>query len=198
MATAAVVAAIAVQVGAMRADDGSLYVRDARVAYIGGALAAIDRLGPAGLDARYREVLQGSRSVCRADFAEPTLSCMLGMAQDQCAALPADQRADCQVMSDVIVTNMLGEKEFISDAERLGLMNEGDNFRNALLVMLRDRYAPLVTGLALSPGFHSGEGLAPAIDEFCEVYTSTRYLVWQRCVAAILWYIGTEDAGGTQ
>lgn len=198
VAIVALVASLALSADTMRAEDTLSYTRDARVEHIGIALSAIDTLGPNGVDALYREVLQGSREVCRADFSEPTISCLLVMAKEHCETKPAAEQAHCMVLSDVIVTNMLSEKEFVSDADRLALMNEGDNFRNAMIAELRLRYAPLVTGLALSPGFNSGEGLAPAIDEFCEVYASTRYMVWQRCVSAVVWYIGTEGAGGAQ
>ena len=198
IAALAIGAAIALGTGTLRADRESQYTRDARTHHIAGALEAIDRLGARGLDALYLEVYEGALDVCRSAFGPPTISCLLAMATDNCEAKPDGLRADCRLVSDVIITNQLSEHEFVDDTDRLALMNKGEHFRTLMRAELRMHYAALVTGLALSPGFGAGEGLAPAIDEFCEDYASTRQLVWQRCVAGILWYIGTDEPGGTQ
>ena len=192
--------AIALGLGteALRADGESQYPRDAREQHITGALAAIDRLGKARLDALYLEVYEGARDICRSAFGPPTISCLLALGIVTCDAKPQELRADCRVLSDVIITNQLSEHEFVDDTDRLALMNKSENFRTSMRAELHMHYAALVTGLALSPAFSAGEGLAPAIDEFCEDYASTRQLVWQRCVAGILWYIGTDEPGGTQ
>jgi hypothetical protein len=168
------------------------YAADQRAAAVGRALAAVRDLGPAGRAALEQELYEGGRTVCRAGMGVPPLSCLLGMARKVCEARPAAARDACHRVADVLVTNSLAETELVSEAERMKLLASASDFRAALREQLARRYAALAADLALTePG--ADADLPARIDRFCA--SRDRRLAWQRCVAGLVWWIGSHEGG---
>jgi hypothetical protein len=78
-------------------------------------------------------------------------------------------------------------------------MNKQRDYRTALARELVRRHALLVAEFAMSRHFPGSRAdstaLAVGIDGYCREIAGTRDLSWQHCVAAVVWFIGTD--GGT-
>lgn len=173
------------------ADTG--YVEAARIAYLGAQLEAIRTSSAADLTALEDEIYQGGRSKCQTASTRLRITCLIELGRETCALRPEAGRARCRLLADVIVTNLLGENQFVDREARFEIMSAADDFRPALIRELRARYAVLVTEMVVSRELGAAPDLNTGIDRFCIAYGHARELPWQRCVAAIIWYVGTEE-----
>jgi hypothetical protein len=172
--------------GPARAEAPS-YGREQRVAYLEQALGAVRAMAPAEIAALEDALQAGARNRCKASYGQPPVSCLLQVANAYCQARPAAERPGCHLVADVALTNQLGESELVDERTRIKLMNASAGFRAAMRAELRARYAALAAEMTLTA---TGTRPADQIDELC---TGTRRtLTWQRCAAAIIWYIGTH------
>jgi hypothetical protein len=173
-------AIIAVTVALASPAGAGPYARPARVAYLARALEAVTALGPEGARALEDALRTGARRRCRSSRQ----ACLIDVARATCER--AANRESCHLAADIILTNQLSETELVDEATRLRLLARGVDFRAAIRAELRQRYTVLVAELALA----EPEGELPArIDRFC----AGRALAWQRCAAAIVWYIGAAS-----
>lgn len=170
------------------ADSG--YGEKARIAYLGAQLEAIRATGAADLATLADEIYQGGRSKCQTASTRLRIACLIELGREVCALRPGTR---CMLIADVIVTNLLGENQFVDREARFEIMSAADDFRPALVHELRARYAALVTEMVVSRELAAAPDLNAGIDRFCIAYGHARELPWQRCVAAIIWYVGTEE-----
>jgi len=172
------------------AGDG-VYARDARRGYIARTLTDL-RAMTAGARGSLEETLYlGARKTCRAAQGDAPLGCLVQMADAVCAGRPAPEQAACRRVADLVVTNHRSETELVDEQTRIHLMNTSANYRVAMQKTLRQRYAELAAELVLERGAAGDDrALAADIDAFCA--DRRRPLAWQRCVAALVWYAGTD------
>ncbi len=190
MRRAAVVVALALAAAPAPTAAGP-YAADARAAYVGRALDGVRRLGTAARGALEEELYAGARNRCRAGLGVPPLSCLLAVARDACARRP-EQGPACALVADVIVTNQLAEPGLVTEGERMKILASAADYRAAMRAELSRRYAALAADLALAEPGTEAE-LPARIDRFCA--GRERPLAWQRCVAALVWHIGTHEGG---
>lgn len=165
---------------------GGEYARDRRVAYLDRALSALRALGAGGRDALEEELHAGARRRCRADRRPPSIPCLLELADATCGARPAEARAPCHLAADVVLTNQLSENELVDEATR-GRLAAG-SYRAGMRAALAARRRALAADMVLSPAGR-GEDVPARIDRFC---ASGGDLTWQRCAAALLWYVAEQ------
>jgi hypothetical protein len=172
--------------------------RDQRVGYIAQLLAAIRATDPTTLADTEKYITAVERNNCRAPEQSLRLGCLLEAVAQNCRQRDATLRERCQRISDVLVTNRLSEPVFIPKDVRYQLLDENRDFKLALRRELRAQYAVRVTEFAMSPHYPgdkaSDAALAAGIDGYCTTVAGTRELSWQYCVAAIVWFIGTDGA----
>lgn len=179
-----------------RADKG-VYDQEARVAYIRDTLQAVIKAGPETLKDTYSYIDVMDRNQCRSAFHRLWVDCLIQVAKRNCRGRKLrTARHSCGLYSDVVVTNKLSEKHFVSSDEKYKIMKEHRNYRRELRKELRRRYARLATEFQLS-GHASckhddNQCLAGGVDGFCFAYADTRNLSWQHCVAALTWFVGTS------
>jgi hypothetical protein len=183
---------VVVVLGAAAPAAAGPYAREARVDAVGRALDAVRGLGPQGRADLEQQLYEGARGACRAGLGVPPLACLIDMARKLCDARPPAARDGCHRVADVVITLSLAETELVDEAERMRLLASASDFRAALRERLAHRYAGLAAELALAePG---GDGELPArIDHFCA--GRDRMLAWQRCTAALVWWIGGHQGG---
>lgn len=184
----AAVVAIGALASAQPAGAPSPYAHDERVAYIQAALDAVGGLASRRDDLE-RALYQGAREQCRAALATPTIACTIDVATAACASY-ADA-VPCRVAADVILTNQRAESEWVDEPTRMQLIGAGTDYHAAVLAELDVRFGALAAELALAePTAVTATGLAARIDRFCA--TRDRGPDWQRCVAALVWYVGAR------
>lgn len=167
------------------------YSPDARRDLIVETVDALVRSSPERIARIENAVYVASRSRCRAAFGTPTVGCVIDAARDSCRGESESERAGCVSIADVAATNLLGETQLVGNRARFSLMNAGGDFREAMRGELRRRYALLAAEYAISSEFDPDAPRA-GLDAFCVEVGQTRDLPWQRCVAALAWYMGTE------
>lgn len=172
--------------------------REQRVAYIAKLLDAIRASDPTTVADMAKYITAVERNNCRAPEQNLRVGCLLEAVAQNCRQRDPVLRERCQRVSDLIVTNRLSEPIFIPKDVRYQLLNEHRDYKVALTRELRAQYAVRVAELSMSrhfPGVGAGEGaLAAGIDGYCTDVSGTRELSWQYCVAAIVWFVGTEGA----
>ncbi len=181
---------------AARADGDARFTEQARMRYIRGALSALRTTSAAEQAAIADKIHLGARTTCTAGASEPSVRCLLGVARAVCRSRSAPE--PCSMVADLVMTNLMGEKQAVPSKVRLTLMNHADGYRASLSRHLMGRYAILVARLSLAPGFDQGAGLATSIDGFCRTLIRKRSTTWGRCVSAIVWYIGTSEPSSTK
>ena len=169
---------------------------DSRVAYITGLLEAIRASDPAVLANTRKYIQVVERNKCQAPEQSLRVGCLLEAAAQSCRQQSGAARERCNRVSDVVVTNRLGETLFVPKDVRYQLMARHKDYRTALAREVSRRYAALVAELAMSPHF-PGPGadaaaLARGIEGYCREIAGTADLSWQYCVAAAVWFIGTD------
>jgi len=166
------------------------YARPGRVAYLARALEAVRQLGVQGRGELAGALQTGARRRCGADRGEPSITCLVDLARAHCEAQPSVRRSACHVAADVVVANLLSESELVDEATRVRFVNQGGDFRAAMRAALLVEYAALAAEFGLAqPG--GDVDLPSRIDRFCARPEGT--LAWQRCAAALVWYIGADD-----
>ncbi len=174
-----------------------VYARGPRTAYIADTLAAFEDTSAAVLADTQQYLYVVRRNQCRgATLASLEVGCLVEAARRNCRQQRRTSRSHCDAVSDVIVTNLLSENEFISRATRMDIMQAHKDYRAALTRELRRRYAALVTEMSLTTLRTSRPDradLAAAIDEYCRDVAGSRDVSWHHCTAAIVWFIGTAE-----
>jgi len=166
------------------------YARDARASYLDHALAAVRGLGGDGREALEQALYQGARARCRAALQTPSIACTIELADAVCD--PRPDREPCRLAADVILTNQRAETELVDEATRMKLVASAADYHVALLAEIAARHGALAAELVLAePTALTPATAAARIDRFC---THRRQGPdWQRCAAALIWYVGEKD-----
>ena len=156
--------------------------RDERVEYIAGALDAVRGLGGDGRASLEDVLYTGARTRCRGAHGPPAPGCLLELARETCG-----DRAACQLAADVVLVAITSEHDLVAEQTRRRRVATSPDYRAAMRSELHQRRALLAAELVLAaPG---GDDALPArIDRFCARRQADP--AWQRCVAALVWYIG--------
>ncbi|MFC1611528.1 hypothetical protein ACFL6C_11260 [Myxococcota bacterium] len=177
----------------------NVYDAAARVSYVHDALIALREADPSTLEDTYGYIGVMERNECRSVFHRLRVDCLIEAARRNCRGRKGrENREPCRLYSDIIVTNKLSERYFVSTEERFAIMKRHRNYRRELRRELRRRYGSLVAGFGLSTHpaceAETGECLARGIDAYCLEYADTHNLSWQHCTAAVTWFIATSDS----
>lgn len=177
---------------AARADP---YARDARVAHLGRALAALRAMGADGRIAFEHQLHDGVRVRCRQ--ATPTTACLSEVAQAVCGG----DAGRCAA-ADVVLANEHAASDLVDEQTRMKLVRTSSDYHAAILRELDARFGLLAAELVLA----DGGDVAAGIDRFCAERDRQVHrcepgakacvpdLPWQRCAAGLVWYVVTHGA----
>jgi hypothetical protein len=173
--------------------------RDQRVAYIAGLLDAIESTEHTELTNTSTYIYTVERNKCQAPVESLRVGCLLEAAARNCRQRPAAAQKRRERASDVIITNRLSETQFLPEDVRYQLMDNHRDYRSAFERELEGRYAVLVAELVTSPHFPGSRAdntaLSAGIEGYCRELAGRQALSWQYCVAAVVWFIGTQGHG---
>jgi hypothetical protein len=168
------------------------YVATARAAHLARALAAGRALGADGRTALERELYDQGRSSCRATTDLPAAACMIERARAACATRP--DRDGCLAFADAIIVNQRAETEVVDRATRMRVVAGAPDYHDGMLAEVAKHAATLAADLVLADPAPLGAdpaAVAARIDRFCAGRATPDY---QRCAAALVWYIATEES----
>ena len=141
---------------------------------------------------KYIQVID--RNNCRSAYTNLRTNCLLEATSRNCRQSRGRlAKKQCRLVSDVIVANKLGEKEFIDVKTKYRIMKTYKAYNQELKRVLWRKYAGLVLGFYLNLlQQDEDDKLAEGIDQYCMLVGSRQRLSWQYCVAAMVWFIGTS------
>ena len=174
------------------------YLKNNRVSYIENVLRSFRQTKLRNIMNTYSYINVVERNNCRSTLSDLKVECLLSFAKKNCSALNgSNNRNNCELYSDIIITNKLSEHVFINRSERYHVTRDsGVDFRTALANRLQQKYGKLVTEFSLAAESDCANDdyscLAQGLDKFCLGYTNAKSLSWQYCVSASLWLIGTS------
>lgn len=172
------------------------YGRGERVEYIQRLLEAVKTTDRTKLTNTRNYIHVVDRNQCRSAYTDLRTSCLLEAAKRNCYQRRGRQktREQCRLVTDVIVTNKLSEKEFIDAQTKYRIMSATKKYRQELRKELWRRYAELAAEFSLSKFYPiKQDQLAAGIDGYCVQSVDRRGLSWQYCVSALVWFIGTSE-----
>jgi hypothetical protein len=172
------------------------YEPDDRVEYIQRLLDAVKATDRTKLTNTRNYIHVVDRNQCRSAYTDLRTSCLLEAAKRNCYQRRGRRKArqKCRLVTDVIVTNKLGEKELIDTQTKYRIMSATKEYRLELRKELWRRYAELAAEFSLSRFYsEKDDELAAGIDGYCLQSVDRRGLSWQYCVAALVWFVGTSE-----
>lgn len=174
------------------------YVEENRIEYLTKVLQAFDDTPVSKIVNSYRYMSIIESNNCRSSLSDLKIECMLSHARSSCNEIKSSrEKLNCELYSDIIITNKLSEKTFVSKAERYRMLkNTSDNFTTVMANRLQQKYSRIITTFYLEKGATCADNdfscLARNIDQFCLDYSNIHSLSWQYCVSASVWFIGTS------
>jgi hypothetical protein len=170
------------------------YHADARRAHLARALTAARALGPDGRAGLERALYDGGRARCRATTDLPAAACMIDLARAECAT--RGDRGGCHAFADAIIVNQRAETEVVDRATRMRVVAGAADYHAGMLAEVAKRHAVLAADFVVAGAAAHGPGdaaaLAARIDRFCAARGAAPD--YQRCAAALVWYIATEES----
>jgi len=184
------VAIVALLCGTARGDGNQ-----DRATYIAGLSDATQTSDKDARRAVADVIYAADRNKCQAPVESLHIGCLLEAAARNCQS--QTDKDKCMRLADVIVTNRLSEGWFVPRDVRYELMEKNKDYRAALERELRKRYAIMVGQFVMSRHFPKSTAgnaaLATGLEAHCRELAGMKDVSWQYCVAAIAWFIATED-----
>lgn len=158
-----------------------------RAARVARQLQALETTPEQTRESLRHQLLGRARASCGANVSLPPLACLEAEADKTCS--PRADQTRCLLIADLVWVNYLARDEWLGPNRRRSIIERGGDVRAALEAATQRAYARLAADFALG-----GKGQLPAaIDGYClEGRAKVRVLPWNRCVAALVWYIGTN------
>jgi hypothetical protein len=99
----------------------------------------------------------------------------------------------CTLALDIVVSNVLSERQLVSTERRYELMRKNKDYRAAIYDEVRRVQGAQAVEFRLSAGrLEDARALGEAIDAYCLASADVSDLSWQSCAAGLVWFIGTS------
>ncbi|MGQ0506502.1 MAG: hypothetical protein ACT4TC_14410 [Myxococcaceae bacterium] len=163
-----------------------------RVAYLAEALQAMGQVKPGQLAQAYQYASALERTACGSPVERLRAECLTQAARKFCKSRPKAELHGCTLTLDVIVSNVLAEKQLIPMEQRYELMRRHKDHRRELERHLRRLQGSLAANFQLAMGPEPAPAsMAQAIDTWCLATADQTNLSWQTCAASLVWFIGS-------
>ncbi len=176
---------------ALGAGPGTRYDGPSRVRHLQAALESIQQASPAVLDQAYTYLVAMERGACASDNGRLHTDCLITASRRFCRTGGKAEGERCPLFMDVIASNVMAERELVSDAERYEMMRTQKDYRRELVRRVKRLQGALAVELGLAAGARRAS--APEeVDRYCLATADKSRLSWQSCAAALLWFIGRK------
>ena len=167
------------------------YEPDARVDYLKSALEAVESSSVKTREQAYKAVVTLEATTCSSQFERLAVECLITNSRRWCAKRPKAEAASCPLLMDVVVANVLAEKEHLTTTQRYDIMREHKDYRTEMSRQVRRIQATIAADFELRTGT-SAFTIPGRIDRYCLSRADESDLSWQSCAAVLVWFIGTS------
>jgi hypothetical protein len=165
------------------------YSTAGRVGYIVRSLQAIQQASPTVLDQAYTYLVAMDQGACNSQSARLRSSCLITAARRFCRTGGASEGKRCPLFMDVISSNVLAERELISESQRYEMMRRSKDLREELLRHLGHIQGNLAVQLWMFERTARRE-FHGRLDRFCLQTADKSGLPWQTCASMLVWFLG--------
>ena len=167
-----------------------------RILYLEKAFNAFQRADNVFLSNTLRLLRNQNRYQCSAQSEQLRVQCLIQQSNQNCSEVKNTPRDVCNLVSDVIASNLIEEGSFITRQELGRILRNVRGTRDQLLTAINGRYARLTTDFYVDTVDRCPKRdaicLASGIDHFCLKRADQKTMSWQGCAGAILWFIGSN------
>jgi hypothetical protein len=166
-----------------------------RVQHIQAALEAIHET-PAEELRRQDEYAQAlGRGACSSGVERLKVECLMTASRRYCKKRGEAETRRCNAGMDVIVSNLLGDRQLISTEQRYQVMKQHKDYRRELARETRRIQGSLAVDFRLHTGTAEDDATtAKNIDQYCLGTADETNLAWQTCVSSLVWFLRAAGA----
>lgn len=172
------------------------YQQQARVNLLKQVFGAFSESAPEIAQNTQRMLRSQSRYACGSDSPSLKIQCLMEAAKAACNE-QKNSAANCLLISDVVISNIVEENSFITRRELQKILRRTRTAGDPALSALSGRYARLTADYMTVSGDACGGQewgcLAEGIDKFCVQQSDDKKQSWQSCAGAIAWSIGSPS-----
>jgi hypothetical protein len=172
------------------------YSWEQRTQYINRVFRAFEKAGYKIAPNAQEFLRTQSQYSCAAQTEQLKIQCLIQQATANCSTFRGGDTGSCELISDVIVSNIIEERSFIDRDELTKILSSEHSSRSQLMTAINGRYARLTAdflsatkGQCINP---NAPCFAQQIDRFCNDRANTKKVSWQGCVGALIWFIGSN------
>jgi hypothetical protein len=186
-------AAILILLVARAAGAVETHGAEQRVAHLVRLLEAVRATPASSLEHAQEYIRVLDRGQCAAATERLEVECLMTAARRYCQK---GGGARCQAIMDVVISNVLADKQLIPSARRYELMKSAKDPRAELKREMRRIQGALAVDLHLHMGGASDDDaeVARHIDRFCRTTADATSLSWQACASSLVWFLRAEAA----
>ena len=169
------------------------YVDITRVAYVESALNAVQNAPSEVLQQAHANLAVYERGACVSASQRLRSECLMSAAKRFCLKRPKVELPECALYTDVVVSNLIAEKQLIPTDERYEIMKRSKDWRREMARKTRRLQGALAADFGLQAGISADNAtLSKKIDSYCTTSADQTNLSWQTCVASLAWFIGSR------
>lgn len=176
----------------LSAPPAATYQPEARVEYLKGALEAVRATPPKTREQAYKAVVTLEATTCASQFDRLKVECLMSSAAKWCKKRPKAEAASCPLLMDVVIGNVLAEKEHLTRAQRYEIMRAHKDYRSEVARQIRRIQASIAADFELRTGVEAFP-IPARIDRYCLARADESDLSWQSCSSVLVWFIGTAN-----
>ncbi len=173
--------------------SGPTHELGTRVGYLKAALTAVQRAQGDVLQQAHGNLAVYERGACSAASQRLRVECLMTAGRRYCQKRPRAEASDCALYVDVVVSNLVAEKQLFPVDERYAIMKRAKDWRREMARQTRRMQGALAVDFQLRMGAPADNaGLAKSIDTFCAESADETELSWQTCATSLIWFIAAS------
>jgi hypothetical protein len=166
------------------------YATPARTAHLEAVFGALKAAPAEVLVQAHQYVAVYERGACASPSQRLRVECLMTAARGFCKKRPKSEANGCALYLDVVVSNLMAQRQLIPAERRYEIMKVAHDWRREMARQLRRMQGALAADFELRMGEAPDDAaLAKNVDEFCGATADETHLSWQICAASLGWFI---------
>jgi hypothetical protein len=174
------------------APDQQTHTADKRVAYLEQALGAVRATSKETRDHAFEYARVLEQGACASGIERLKVDCLMTAARRYCKKKGPAEVKSCHLAMDVVISNVLAAKRFITMEHRYEIMKRFEDHRKQLAIEIRRTQGALAADFRMRTGEAKNDAeLARNIDHYCMTTADDTDVAWQSCASSLVWFIAT-------